>query len=339
MMRRLALLPLALCCFLLYASAAERPHWPISGTEFPGASEYADFLQPTSSGKAESALFGCVRNDGKRFHEADDIAPVRPRRKGEATDPVEAIHDGVIVHLNSVAGNSSYGRYVVIEHSTLSLPAYSLYAHLASIEKSLAVGGKVSAGDTLGIMGRSAGGYSIPKSRAHLHFEIGLRLNDSFQKWYDQQGYTSKNHHGNFNGMNLTGWDPLTYFKAFQSGSSESVLEFFNSIPPAVVVHVRFDRIPEFLQRYPQLSLQGCEEAERKGWEVMLSAWGLPLSFRALGQEELRGVRETGDISVLAVDRNLLKEYDCRRIVSFSGNEVTLGSGGRHVLELLFMTD
>ena len=316
---------------------AEGPAWPVPDGEpsLPGG--WRPVVQATASGEPESALFGCVRNNGNRFHEGLDIAPVRERRRGEATDPVEAIYDGVVTHINAVSGNSSYGRYVVLEHPGLDLQVFSLYAHLAKIENSLAVGKVVKKGEPLGLMGRSAGGYTIPRERAHLHLEIGLRLSEDFDEWYDRQAYTSGNHHGNFNGINLIGLDPLAYFESFQRGRVASPLEFVESIPPAVMVHVYSKREPDFLQRYPELVIPGCAPEEQAGWEVILSAWGLPLSVKPLSAPELQGVREPGDISVVGVNRQALDRYECRDIISERGGKVSLGRGGQVILEILFM--
>jgi hypothetical protein len=320
----------------LWPFAAEQPLWPVPGDAFAQGRPYAEFVQPTASGDPESALFGCVRSNGSRFHEALDLAPVSPRRRGEATDPVAAVHAGVVRHVNRIAGNSSFGRYVVLEHPELTLPVYTLYAHLARIPEALQPGARVEAGQELGTMGRSAGGYTIPQARAHLHLEVGLRLSASFESWYQRQGYDSANHHGEFNGMNLLGWDPLDYFEAFRDGRVDSVLAYLETIPPAVLLHVRRTGVPDFLQRYPQLWLDGCAPAERAGWEVALSAWGLPLSFKPLAAAELRGTSREGDIAVLAVDREALRQYACRSIVTADAEAVGLDSGGRQVLELLF---
>lgn len=317
----------------------QAPVWPVPGEAFAEGRPYAEFVQPTAAGTPESALFGCVRNNGNRFHEAIDIAPVLDRRKGEATDPVSAIHDGVVVHVNRIAGNSSYGRYVVLEHRQLDLPVYSLYAHLARLDASIKEGVEVKAGDQLGIMGRSAGGYSIPRTRAHLHLEVGLRLSDEFQEWYDRQGYSSLNQHGNYNGMNLVGWDPLDYFTAFRDRGIESVLGYFEQLPVGVMLHIRTQRIPDFLQRYPQLLLPGCDEEQRAGWEVSLSAWGLPLSLKPLRERDLVGVARAGDISVVALNEAAIEEFSCRNILTDRSGQFMLGTGGRQVVELLFKPD
>lgn len=315
------------------------PQWPLTSDPPDDFGDIAAFLQPTAAGTPESGLFGCVRNNGKRFHEAIDIAPVMERRKGEATDPVTAVFDGLVMHVSRVAGNSSYGRYVVLEHPGIEPAMYTLYAHLASIADGLDVGDRVDAGAVLGIMGRSAGGYSIPRSRAHLHLETGLRLSNDFEDWYDRQRFSSENLHGDYNGMNLVGWDPLDFFEAFQTGRADSVLGYIEQIPPAVALHIRSRRYPDFLERYPQLKLDGVSSAERAGWQVILSAWGLPLSMKALSAGELRGTSSPGDISVVGVNREELKRYACRRIVSEKNGAWTIDRGGRQVLELLFKPD
>ena len=210
----------------------EKPLWPLPGEAFSDGQSHVQFVQPTVSGEPTSALFGCVRNDGHRFHEGLDLAPVQARRRGEATDPVMAIHPGVVAHINRIAGNSGYGRYVVLEHPALNPAIYSLYAHLATIPSSLEIGNTVEEGERIGVMGRSAGGYVIPRERAHLHLEVGLRLSSGFEEWYQRQNYTSRNHHGDFNGINLLGWDSLDYFTAFRDGLVDSVMSYFESIPP-----------------------------------------------------------------------------------------------------------
>jgi hypothetical protein len=317
--------------------SAQAPVWPVPG-EVPQLQHgYASFVQATASGEPESALFGCVRNNGNRFHEAVDIAPVLERRRGEATDPVVAIHDGIVRHISTASGNSSYGRYVVLEHPGLDLGIYSLYAHLAKVDPGIVVGQQVRAGTTLGIMGRSAGGYTIPRERAHLHLEIGLRLSGQFEKWYQRQAFKTPNQHGNFNGMNLIGLDPLDYYAAFRQGTAASPMAYLERIPPAVMLHLHTTWRPDFLDRYPGLLLSGAEPSLQTGWEVVLSAWGLPLSIKPLRVDELKGVDAPGDISVVGINRAALEAYDCRRIVDEKQGKVVLGRNGRNLIEILFM--
>ena len=81
-----------------------------------------DYLQPTISGKTESALFGMVREDGKRFHEGIDIRPAKSNADGEPLDLVLAAMDGQVAYLNTNV-NGPYGRYVVL-HPPLCLLIY-----------------------------------------------------------------------------------------------------------------------------------------------------------------------------------------------------------------------
>jgi murein DD-endopeptidase MepM/ murein hydrolase activator NlpD len=333
--------PIQLMAAILFSASclAQAPLWPLPGTHFEDKRPYAEFVQPTAAGTTESALFGCVRNDGSRFHEAIDLAPVLPRKSGRTTDPVKAIYGGRVAHINRISGNSSYGRYVVVEHIGLEPAVYSLYAHLASIPDSLQAGDSVEAGDELGILGRSAGGYSIPRSRAHLHLEVGLRLSDDFESWYQRNRYSSPNLHGNYNGMNLIGLDPLDFYTAFRDGRVTTILEYLEQLPPALMLHIRTRRYPDFLELYPQLKLDGCSESERAGWEVILSGWGFPLSLRPLREADLRGVRAPGDISIVASNQSEIDAYGCRDLTTDRNGQLFLGSGGRMVLELLFKPD
>ena len=98
-----------------------------------------DVFQPTAAGTRESALYGSVRtvNRGGRllasFHEGIDIAPVRRDRRGRPLDDVLAVAEGKVAYVNKVAGNSTYGKYAVVEHDDPMGPVYTLYAHLASV--------------------------------------------------------------------------------------------------------------------------------------------------------------------------------------------------------------
>ena len=118
-------------------------------------------------------------------------------------------------HVNSVSGYSAYGKYLVLEHNKIVPKLYSLYGHLASIEPGIKIGSEIKVAQKIGKMGNSAS-YRIPLNRSHLHFEIGLRLTDNFQSWYNHKKFSTPNRHGNFSGFNLVGFDPTLLFKVLR---------------------------------------------------------------------------------------------------------------------------
>lgn len=329
------ILPILFCTHIVIGSL-ESFAWPTPHPGFANGESFEEFIQPTASGEASSGLFGCVRNDGARFHEAIDIAPYLKRRRGEATDSVSAVHDGRIAHINKAGGNSGYGRYVVIVHDNLTPRIYSLYAHLARVDSSLELGDRVKAGETIGVMGRSAGGYHIPQSRAHLHFEVGLRISDNFQKWYDRQGYSSKNHHGNYNGLNLWGMDPLAYMTWLHEEGKARPLDFIRSLKPGFVLKIQTQHIPDIVKNYPELILPGVSAKERKGWELTLSGWGFPMGIKPLGPEALKDLSGEGDVKIVAVNRKELEQYSCRNMVDLDSGGIKLANNGRNLVELMF---
>ncbi len=272
----------AVSCLLLAACAASvasasEVAWPTSLAARAGLRP-EDYLQPTVSGRPESAVFGMVREEGRRFHEGVDIRPSAHDSAGEALDLVLAAMDGEVAYANA-AVNGPYGRYVVLTHRNAELPVYTLYAHLATLAPGAKVGLFVSRGTTLGRMGRSsAGATPITPDRAHLHFEVGLVLSKGFPRWYaaqpDNRG--SRNLHGLFNGQNLIGMDPMPLL----TQSRVDLLALHRSQPVAVTVALRASQIPDFVRRHPML-VHG-EPSGAAGWYVEFSWQGMPLSWKAL---------------------------------------------------------
>lgn len=311
--------------------------WPTPNPAYLEGRELAEFVQPTVSGEVQSGLFGSVRSGGRQFHEGLDLFPLVRDKHGEPADEVGAAMAGVVKHVNGKAGASSYGRYVVLEHPEQSPPVYTLYAHLAEVASGIAPGVRVKAGARLGTMGRSAGGYTIPKERAHLHFEIGLRLTDSFQAWYKRRGFGSPNAHGPYNGMNLMGLDPLEFFARHRAGGLVSLDEVFREAPAAVTARVAHAGEPDFLRRYP--SLLGSAPAPvvgfGGGWEIDFGATGVPLRWRRLPASELTGWK-TDEVRIVAVDETLLAANRGRDLVKTSRGRPVPDEDLRTVLELLF---
>jgi hypothetical protein len=266
-------------CILLLSSygVASELTWPTPSGRPTGGS-LSDFVQPTISGRTESGLFGMTRNDGSRFHEGIDIQPGWVDANDEPVDPISAVMPGQIAYIErSVRG--PYGRYVVIEHPAAELPVYTLYAHLASIDGGIRVGANVVSGQVLGRMGHTSAGIDpISVDRSHLHFEIGLRLSDNFNRWYNQQPEFrgDPNVHGNYNGLNLAGFDPLPILLRSRSDFHMVV----NNLPNALVVVARTSSIPDFVRKYPQLSYGTAKNAA--GWRIDFTWHGLPRRWTAL---------------------------------------------------------
>ncbi len=307
--------------------------WPTPNPAYLRGDGMESFVQPTESGEVLSGLFGSVRSGGRQFHEGLDLFPLERDRKGEPTDPIFSAMAGVVRHISSREGASSYGRYVVIEHPEQSPPVYSLYAHLSRISPDLRVGQAVAAGQTIATMGRSAGGYTIPRQRAHLHFEIGLRVTDRFQEWYKARGFGSPNEHGLWNGMNLMGLDPLAFFARSRAGGLRSLDEVVAATPHAVTLRIAEPGEPDFVRRYP--SLVAPWSGVGAGWEVAFSATGVPLRWRRLGADEVSGWRR-GEVRIDKIDTELLRANRGRKLVDTRRGEARPGEDLRSVLEQLW---
>jgi hypothetical protein len=237
-----------------------------------------EYLQPTVSGKMESALFGMVREEGKRFHEGIDIRPAKTNADGEPLDLVLAAMDGQVAYLNTNV-NGPYGRYVVLHHTAAEIPVYTLYAHLAKIEPTLKTAQPIRRGTVIGLMGRTSAGVSpITKDRSHLHFEVGLMLSTGFNRWYAAQpeNKQSPNLHGLYNGQNLIGMDPLLIL----GQPKVDILAALRSQPTALTVGLRTNKMPDFVQNYPALMRGDASRAA--GWYIEFSWQGMPVRWTAL---------------------------------------------------------
>lgn len=263
--------------------------WPTPNPAWAQGRPPRDFLQHAGSGDPESGGFGGVRSGGRQFHEGIDIRAMSRDRRGEPKDSVFAAMSGVVRHVSSVAGNSSYGRYIVLEHTELSPPVYTLYAHLARIAPGIREGGRVQRGEPLGTMGHSSGGYMIPKARAHLHFEIGVAVTRDFQRWYDARKFGSRNEHGMWNGMNLMGIDPVDFLDRWRRHDVDNFQEYFNGLETAVRLRIATRRTPDFVQRYPSLVTKALPMLVG-GWEIRFNWTGLPYSWTPLTPTETIGL-------------------------------------------------
>lgn len=315
-MSRRALWLLLSWAFIAGAGRAQRLElvWPTPNLAFREGRSIEHFVQPTVSGETTSGLFGCVRSGGAQFHEGLDLFPVSRDAHGEPADAIFAAMPGVVVHVNTRVGESSYGRYVVLEHTGVSPAVYTLYAHLRAVEPGLRRGERVVLGQVIGTMGRSAGGYAIPKDRAHLHFEIGLRVTNAFQAWYDWKKFGSSNEHGVWNGMNLMGVDPLDFYRKFQERRVDGFGDYFAQMDTAVRLRIATLRTPDFVTRYPAL-VKGADPAEgRAGWEISVNATGVPFAWRPLGPGEVSGYKPD-EVRIIEVNTQGAHAGRCKALV------------------------
>lgn len=116
-----------------------------------------------------------ITQDYSTRHKAIDCTGINNGKL--VCDYITAHSDGTVTKVvNNYASTdktgSSYGNYVVIQHS----PEYlTLYAHMKMGSVTVKVGDNVKAGDVIGYMGNT--GHSIG---AHLHFEVirqGIKVN------------------------------------------------------------------------------------------------------------------------------------------------------------------
>ena len=265
--------------------------WPTPNTGWAEGRPPEQWLQHAGSGDPQSGNFGGVRSSGAQFHEGLDIKPVATDRRGEPTDSAVAAMAGVVRHVSLSAGSSSYGRYVVLEHPDLTPAIYTLYAHLARVEPSVRPGVSVAVGAVLGIIGHSSGGYTIPKDRSHLHFEIGLMVTRDFQAWYQHKKFGSRNEHGLWNGMNLLGVDPLAFYNDWRAGRLQNVQDFFGRMETVLRLRIATYRTPDFVTRYPSLLTKPLPLGPVAGWDIRFNWTGLPFSWTPLTAPDVSGMK------------------------------------------------
>lgn len=327
--------------FLLFLSALSLAGariefvWPTPNKAFDQGRGIESFIQPTVSGDPESGLFGCVRSSGTQFHEGLDLRPVARDRKGEPSDDVFAAMDGVVRYVNTKSGTSSYGRYVILEHPQHRPGVYTLYAHLARVEPGVRAGAAVKAGQVIALMGRSAGGYAIPKERAHLHFEIGLRVTDNFNSWYYGKKFGNTNEHGVWNGMNLLGIDPLDFARQLRAGRVEDFEDYLRQQPAVVRVRVFTNRIPDFIQRYPSLLRKPIPPGLVGGWEIACTNTGLPFAWTPLLPSEVIAKRPNS-IEIVSVDTPAVRRCRCKSLVKTRRDEYAPAEDLSTVLQQIF---
>ncbi len=332
---------LALCTFA--TSPAQTPALPfvlptdndaLLRNDGPGFYMFVDRnFEKVQSTPWEGGQYGYVRGPVRlggnvvqmHFHEGVDIAPVKRDATGEPLDEVRSMAQGVVVHASTNAGSSNYGRYVVIQHDCPDGSFFSLYAHLNLIKVPL--GQKVEAGTVIGIMGHT--GTGLDRRRSHLHVELNLILNTRFDAWHTKNFRPSPNHHGIYNGLNLTGINIAGFLIAHHQNPSLRISDFIKGTEATWKVTVTRDKPLELLEHYPWLG--GGEGAGKPSpsWEITLSDSGLPLQIKPSAQAV------TKPQVTWVKDRGIPHSYYTRGYVSGSGDTGAITASGFRFLELL----
>lgn len=293
-----------------------------------------DYFCPTIGRTWESGTFGCVRSSGWQMHEGIDVRSIARDKNGEATDPVLATADGVVVYLNSKPGLSNYGNYAVVRHNIQGFEIYSLYAHLARFRPGLKVGDAVKAGEAIAVMGRTTNTREqISKERAHLHFELNLFINERFSTWHKKY-YTGKNDHGLWNGQNMLGLDPrLALLASYREGKNFNLLRWIQSGPELFRVQVRAANFP-WIRRYSALVERKASSARDgiAGYELVLNYNGLPIKATPLSAKEMKSRNKFHLISVNSAE---YQKNPCRKLITQKKGKWELGESGIRLLDLL----
>lgn len=304
-----------------------------------GGADFYQYIEREFQGERskpwEGGRYGFVRDPVQtptglvytRFHEGIDIRPLRRDVQHEPLDQVRAIADGAVVHINSVPGYSSYGRYVVIEHVWNGSPYYSLYGHLSEIATS--VGTSVHRGERIARMGYSGEGLS--QARAHLHLELNLMLNRNFEDWHDHYFAHDPNHNGIYNGINLAGIDIARFYLEQRERPELTVPRFLAE--EETFYKVKVPASPRFDLRkwYPWMIKNEPEGA--KSWEISFARSGVPLEMEA------RGEAVAAPMLTYVKKSEVKYEYLTRGVIEGSGAGAHLSESGTRLMRLLTWPD
>lgn len=320
-----------------FASHAASPvfSFPTDNTALLDPSGGDRFYVGTTGKSWPSGTFGCVRSDGLQIHEGLDIRCLTRDAKGEPTDAVRAAARGVVTYISTRESLSNYGKYLVLRHRIESIEVFTLYAHLSAIRSDLRAGTTVARGETIATMGRTANtSEPISKERAHLHFEINLKVNDRFADWLAVSSPGERNDHGAWNGRNLLGLDPAAiYLGQHEQGNDFSLLRFVRNQAELCRLVVREVEFP-WTRRYRPLILRN-PVADREGiagYEMALNFNGIPFQLIPKAASELSSPER---IQLLGVNEPEQQARPCRKLVVKEAGRWRLTQTGRQLVELL----
>lgn len=260
---------------------------------------------------------------GTKFHEGIDIKPIKRDRASNPMDDVTSVAAGVIAYVNPYAGNSNYGKYVVVKHMWNCGPIYSLYAHLSTTN--VKSGDHVKQGQKLGKMGYT--GRGINRERSHVHMEFDILLSSRFEIWHNKS-FGSKNHHGLHNGFNLAGLDIAELFLAQKKNKSLTVPQFLATQTVYYKVTVPRKGPLDIVIRYPWMA-KGNHNAHSPSWEISFTASGFPLAVSP-------SMRTVTSPRVTAVTKCLSKqEYHTKKLLTGTGHRASLTATGKRYISLV----
>ena len=325
----------SLLCLLAGAALAQPFSLPTANHFLftPGAED--KFFTGTTGKPWTSGMFGCVRTGGAQFHEGLDIKCLQRDARGEPIDPVLASADGTVAYANRKASLSNYGNYLVLRHEIDGVEVFTTYAHLREIRADLKAGDTVRAGERIATLGRTSNTREgISRDRAHVHFEIDVRLSDHFAEWFQKHLPRERNDHGQWNGQNLAGLDPrLVLLAQVKQGKDFNLAAFLRGQKELCRVFVREPglylarRQPALVDRNPVAEQQGLA-----GYEVWIDYAGLPFRLIPRAASEVKGKAR---IQLLAVNDSEQNQHPCRKLVSKRSGRWELAKNGLNLIELL----
>ena len=305
-----------------------------------GGADFYQYIERDYHGEKstpwEGGQYGFVRDPEQtrsgvvytRFHEGIDIRPLHRDESGEPLDEVRAIADGKVVYTSSVPGYSNYGKYIVIEHRWYGSPYFSLYGHLSKID--VRAGEAVHRGQHIAVMGYT--GVGINRERAHLHLELNFILSHKFQEWYDACHKNDPNHHGIYNGINLTGLDIARLYLALHEKPALTIPQFIAQEQTYYKVAIPKSRHFELPKLYPWM-VSGSGTTEPRSWIVSFARSGLPLRIEP-------SERKVKKIEIVYVKPSTLNaSYLTNGIATGPTSHAQLTGYGEQTLRLLIYPD
>jgi hypothetical protein len=184
-------------------------------------------------------------------------------------------------------------------------------------------------------MGRTSNTHEgISKERAHVHFELGLFINEKFPAWYKKTFPGQRNDHGQWNGQNLVGLDPRqVLLEEHRLGSKFNLLQYIQGQTELCRVLVRDKNFP-WLSRYAALIRPNpkVQKDEIVGYEIVLNFNGVPMELIPRAASEVKGKSQ---FQLLSVNEAEQKRNPCRKLVTRRGTHWELTTHGENLLRLL----